>query len=484
MRIEWQPILLANGIFISILACAMLLPALVDVAYDNPDWQAFLMGFFVTFFLGVGLYLINRGYRKPLNIRQAFLLTASCWVTLPFFAALPFYFADIQLNFINAWFESVSALTTTGATVMSGLDAAPPGILLWRSLLQWLGGIGIIALAVAILPMLKIGGMQLFRTESSDKSEKVLPRARQISTVIGSIYLFFTGLCALLLWMVGLDGFDAINHAMTTVATAGFSTYDTSIAHFDNKAAEAIIIVFMLMSALPFILYFQFVRGRQLDLLNDTQVHTFLTIWLIAVVMVTLWLWHTDVYANFGQAFRYAAFNVTSVATTTGYASADFNLWGGFAVTFLFLFCVLGGCTGSTTGGIKIFRLQVLMETAKIQFGHLVRPHAVILPTFNGKTIELSVVNAVMSYCLLFAVCFMVLASSLSLFGLDYITCMSGAASMLANLGPALGDIIGPSGSYAPLPDGAKILLALGMMLGRLELFTILVLCAPAFWKD
>lgn len=481
--IDLRPILQVNGILLTVLATAMLLPAAIGFVLGNPDWRVFLFSAFITAFVGSGLFALNRGYKGDLNLRQAFIFTTSSWVIVPLFGALPLYYSDFGLNFADAYFEAVSGITTTGATVVSGLNNATPELLLWRSILQWLGGVGIIVFALAILPMLRIGGMQLFRTESSDKTEKILPRAAQIANFIGLTYVILTTICAISLWLAGMSGFDAICHAMTTIATAGFSTYDESIGYFDSAAIEFTTTFFMIMAAMPFILYYQLLRGKTYQFLNDNQVRWFLGAVFLAVSTMTLWLMWKHQMTGF-EAFRFASFNVVSIITTTGYASTDYTLWGSFAVVFIFLLGVVGGCTGSTTGGIKIFRYIVLFETAKSQVHQLVQPHGVFLPKFNRKPIPEHISNSVLSFFILFAFSFTVCALLLSLMGLDYITSMSAAASTLANVGPGVGPIIGPAGNFSPLPDLAKYLLCFTMIVGRLELFTVLVLFAPNFWRD
>ncbi|MCH2548137.1 MAG: TrkH family potassium uptake protein [Alphaproteobacteria bacterium] len=480
--INLRPILQVNGILLAILAAAMLLPAFIGYILGNPDWKVFLFSAFITAFIGSGLFITNRGFKGELNIRQAFVFTSSSWAILPVFGALPLYYSGFGLTFTDAYFEAVAGFTTTGSTVISGLDTATPELLLWRALLQWLGGIGIIVFAIAILPMLRIGGMQLFRSESSEK-EKILPRAAQIANAIAAVYGLITLVCAITYWLCGMSGFDAICHALTTVSTAGFSTYDASFGHFQNPKLEYASTIFMLVSALPFLLYYQMLRGRHQDMWRNTQVRWFLAIYAMSTAIMALWL-VTKHPMSFEEAFRLSAFNVASIVTTTGYASTDYTLWGSFAVVFMFLLGVMGGCSGSTTGGIKVFRYQVLFETAKSQINQLIQPHGVFLPKYNHKPISDAVSNSVMTYFILFAMTFTVTAMLLSLMGLDYITSLSAAASAVANVGPGLGPIIGPSGNYAPLPDGAKYLLCFTMIAGRLELFTVLVLFSPSFWRD
>ena len=377
----------------------------------------------------------------------------------------------------------MSGITTTGSTVIKGLDEAPAGILLWRALLQWLGGIGIIVMAVAIMPMLQIGGMQLFRMESSDRSEKVMPRVRQISTAIGLVYLALTAICAAALGLAGLSGFDAIAHAMTTIATGGFSTRDGSIGHFANPLAESIIVVFMILGSLPFVLYLQAMRGTPGAILRDTQVRWFMSVVVFFALTVGLWHhWAND--APLLRALQLSVFNVISIITGTGYTSADYSTWGGFAVGVFFFLMFIGGCAGSTTCGIKIFRYQVLYATAEAQIRRLIQPHGVFIAHFNRRPITEDVSGSVMGFFFLFVASFAVLAMLLSLLGLDMVTALSGAATAICNVGPALGDIIGPSGYFGPMPDAAKWILSAGMLLGRLELFTVLVLFSPAFWQD
>ena len=482
--VSMRPILLVIGMLLSILAVAMLIPAFADFYVGRENWQAFLYSAFFTAFFGVALFLTNRSKKAvDLTIKQAFLLTTLTWLTTVCFAALPFFLSDEQMDITNSFFEAMSGLTTTGATVMTELDRSSPGILLWRSLLQWLGGIGIIVMAMAVLPMLKIGGMQLFRTESSDNAEKALPRARQIAGAISGFYLAMTMMATVSLWAAGMKWFDALCHAMTTVAIGGFSTHDASIGYYDSAAIEAVMCVFMVASGIPFILYIQMLRGRTRPLFTDSQVRWFLFFLAGSITIVTFWLMQ-EFNISFERAFRMAAFNVISVGTTAGFVTHDYYAWGSFVVIFIFLLCVVGGCTGSACGGMKIFRLQVLFATARIQVNQLVQPHGVFKPLYNGKPISDQATSSVMGFIILFGSCFAVLATLLAATGLDYITSMSAAASMLANLGPGLGDIIGPAGNYETLSEAAKWLCAVGMLIGRLELYTVLILFSPYFWKS
>lgn len=482
--IDLRPILVAVGILLIILALFMAPPMVADMAAGHPDWQVFLAAGAVTLFVGVSLVLMNRtpGFGE-LNGRQAFLLTTSVWVVIALFAALPLAFSELNLTLADAVFEAMSGITTTGSTVIVGLDVAPPGILLWRAILQWLGGIGIIVMGVAILPMLRIGGMQLVRAESSDLSEKILPRAAQIASAIGLIYLVLTLACAALYWYAGMTPFEAAAHAMTTIATGGFSTTDASIGGFQSAAIEWIAVVFMVLGALPFVLYIQATNGNVGALVRDAQVRWFLGIVLLASLSIMFWL-GARFEMSFHDGLRQALFNTISVITGTGYASSDYGLWGTFPVSAMFFLMCVGGATGSTTGGIKIFRFTVLHAIAKNQIARLVRPHGVFVPTFNGRPVPEGAAIAVMAFIFMFGLSFSAFALALSMLGLDYLTAMSGALTALANVGPGLGEIIGPAGNFSTLPESAKWLLAAAMLLGRLELFTVLVLFTPGFWRS
>jgi trk system potassium uptake protein TrkH len=480
--LDFRPVLYIIGILLTTLAAAMCAPLIADLVAGHPDWQVFATSAALTAFIGITLLLTTMSPPSRLSVRQAFFLTTASWLAMTFFAALPFAFADLELDFTDAFFEAMSGLTTTGSTVITSLDTAPSGILLWRAILQWLGGIGIIVMSIAILPMLKIGGNQLFQTESSDSSEKVLPRVAQIASGVGFVYLALTAACATLLWFAGLKGFDAIAHAMTTIATGGFSTRDGSIGAFFNPSAEVIINGFMLLGALPFVLYLQVLRGKPLLLWRDNQVRWFFLIVAFFVLSVTITHYiNNDI--NIGRALREAAFNVTSIITGTGYSSANYAGWGSFATGVFFFVMFIGGCAGSTTCSIKIFRYQILYQTANVQMKHLIRPHGIFIGTFNGRPISDEVENSVMSFFFLFMLTFAILAGLLHFIGLDFLTAISGAATAICNVGPALGDIIGPTGNFSALPDSAKWVLSAGMLLGRLELFTVLVLFAPWFWR-
>lgn len=455
---------------------------LVDLYFGNPDWKVFLFCILLTSFFGGTLILTNASTSGfSITIKQAFLLTFLSWLTLATFAAFPFWFSTLNLSFTDSFFEAMSGITTTGSTIMTGLDNMAPGILIWRAILQWLGGIGIIVMALSVLPFLKVGGMQLFKTESSE-SEKALPRAKKLAASIFYIYLFLTFACTIAYNFSGLSMFDSIAHAMTTIATGGFSTFDASFGNFNAPWTESIAIVFMILGSLPFVLYLKALQGSPRALFTDSQVRWFMSIVFISITIMIAYL-VKQIDMGFWDALRRATFNVVSIITGTGYTNHDFGAWGGFAVSLLFFLMVVGGCAGSTTCGIKIFRFQVLYAIADVQIRKLLHPHGVFIPHYNKKPLPKDVPMSVMSFFFLYALCFSLLAIALSFVGLDFLTAMSGAATSISNVGPGLGDIIGPSGNFQPLPDSAKWILCTGMLLGRLELFTLLVLLSPQFWQ-
>lgn len=480
--LDFRPIFFVVGLLLTVLGVAMLLPAMVDAAAANPDWQVFLVAAAVTAFAGITLSLTNRCDVRQVSIRQTFLLTVMIWVALSAFGALPFVFSELGLSYTDGFFESVSGITTTGSTVISGLDHAPPGILFWRALLQWLGGVGIVVMAVGLLPILQIGGMQLFQAEGFDTTENMLPRAAQLAGGLTVVYIAVTAVCILALDLAGMTFLEAAIHAMATISTGGFSTSDASVGHFDSGLIDYIVTLFMIVGSLPFVLYLQVARGKPLRLWRDSQVRGFLLILASLIAVVGLWLWFDNGLAPF-EALRYAVFNVVSVMTGTGFSTTDYSQWGAFAVGLFFFLMFVGGCAGSTSCGIKIFRFQILYAHARIQVLRLIQPHGVFVPHYNNRPIPETVMSSVMGFFFLFVICYVALAVALSALGLDFITAVSGAGTAIANVGPALGDIIGPMGNFESLPDTAKWLLSAGMIMGRLELYAVLVLLSPAFWR-
>ncbi|KAA2214144.1 TrkH family potassium uptake protein [Pseudoroseomonas oryzae] len=480
-----QPVLHLASFMLLALAGFMLLPAVVDGAYGNPDWKPF---FFASLGIGAFAALLVRATRCDLScgltLRQAFVLTPLSWALTSACAALPFFLSaqpGLSGHVTHSYFEAVSGLTTTGATVLSGLDKAPPGILLWRSLLQWLGGIGIIATVVAILPALGVGGMQLFRTESSDRSEKVLPRARQIAKAIALVYAALTLACGMAYWLAGMAPFEAVTHALSTISTAGFSTADTSLARWQIPAIHWIATLGMVAGALPFVLYVRALRGDW-AIWRDAQVRSFLGLILVVSALLALWLWARGIYGP-EAAIRHAMLNVVSVVTTTGFASSDYTTWGNAATGLFYGLMFIGGCTGSTSGGMKIFRFEVVAVMLRAHFLRLLYPRGVFPRAYGGKLLPDDVVGSVVVFFALYFICYGALTIALMLFELDFLTSASAAVAMLSNVGPGLGTEIGPSGNYAAIPIGAKWLLCFAMLLGRLELFTVLILFMPRFWR-
>ena len=473
---------LVVGALLVALSVLMLVPILAELVANSGDWPAFLGASVITGFVGGALMLANQTEDRDLGQRATFMVTVLSWLSVGAFSALPFALSHTGMSYTDAFFEAMSGFTTTGATVMSGLDMTPPGLLLWRSLLQWIGGIGIIVTAVAILPFLRVGGMQLFRTESTDRSDKVLPRPGQIAVAIGEVYLLLTLLCALAYMLAGMAPFDALNHAMTTVATAGYSTHDASFGHFDSALIDWIAILFMISGAVPLVLYIHTARGTGETLWGDPQVRGFVTLLAVVSVVMALWLAARGDYSFF-TALRYTTFNVTSIVTTTGFASTDYTAWGPFAVmAFLFLM-FLGGCTGSTSGGMKMFRLQVLAMLLRTQIRQTLFPHVAQTLRYGNRTVSRDIVFSVALFVFVYLASMVVVALALAAFGLDFITALSSAITSIANVGPGLGPIVGPAGNFSSLPDGAKIVMALAMLLGRLELLTVLVMFSKDYWE-
>ncbi len=481
--IDVRPVLFINGYLLLVLAGAMLVPALVDFAYEDRDWRAFASAAMITAFAALGLVLGARpDGALDFGLRQAFLLTGSAWVLVSGFSAAPFLMAELDIGLADAVFEATSGITTTGATVLVGLDAMPRGILLWRALLHWLGGIGIIVMAVAILPMLRIGGMQLFRMESSDKTEKVKPRVTQVATGIATVYLSMTVLAVAALWLAGMTFFDAVCYAFSAVATGGFAPHDASGGFHESPLIEWLLAVFMFAGGVTFILFITPWKRGEWAILSDSQVRWYLLFVLFFASVVALWQWAAG-GMEAHDAVRHATFNVVSVVTTTGFASTDYNAWGGLPLVVFFILSFIGGCTGSTSGGIKVFRWEVLFAMAGVHLKRLIHPHGIFVIDFNRRRISDQVVKSVLGFVIIYFLTFAVLALLLTMTGVDFVTAVTGAASTLSSVGPGLGDVIGPAGSYQPLPDAAKWLCSAGMLLGRLELFTVFVLFTRAFWR-
>ena len=479
----FRPAFCVAGFLLCALGILMLLAGAVDTAHDGNDDFAFYFSGIITLFIGACLALVNRFKDERLSIRQGFLVTSLSWLLIAFFASLPFLLCELELSYSDSLFEATSGLTTTGATIITDLSQASYGVLIWRSLLQWLGGIGIIVTALAVLPMLNVGGMQLFRTESSDTSEKILPRSAQFAGVLTGFYGSFTLLCALGYWLAGMSAFDAIAHAMTTVATGGFSTSDMSIGYWQNPAIDSVAILFMILGALPFILYIRLLGGDVRALARDTQLRWFFA--LLGSIIAIMWAHlYFSSETEPARALQFAAFSVTSVMTGTGYANTNYGIWSHFATGMFFFLMFVGGCAGSTACGMKIFRLTVICKSIMLQARRILYPHLAVTLLYNGRPIQEGVVASVMHFFFFYLLLFVGVACVLSLMGIAPITALSASASAIANVGPGLGSEIGPAGNFAFLPDTAKWLLAALMLIGRLEIFTILVLLTPTFWRQ
>ncbi len=481
--IDFRPVIFINGILLIILAAAMGVPALVDAVSGDSDWRVFAISALVSLFIGGGMALGARPAEpQPLTIRQAFLLTATAWYLLSIFAALPFIFSELNLSLADSFFEAASGFTTTGSTVIVGLDHAPKGILLWRALLVWLGGIGIIVLAVAIMPILRIGGMQLFKMESSDRSDKVKPRIAQVASAIIMVYVIFTVLIAIALWLTGMTVFEAICHSFAVLGTGGFSTSDQSMAKW-GAATHWVAIVGMLLGGMPFALFVTPWKHNRWPFLHDSQVRWFLNFVGFFSLLLAFWQWAVnDMEA--GEALTHATFNVISVVTTSGFASSDYNSWGGFAQAVFFILIFIGGCTGSTSGGVKIYRWEVLFKLAAVHIKRLLHPHGIFVVDFNRRPIPQNILDSVLGFVAVFFLTFALFALILTVAGMDLISAISGSAQALANVGPGLGPIIGPAGNYQNVPELAKWIMAFEMILGRLELFTVIVLFTRSFWRE
>lgn len=480
--IDLRPVGYVIGLLVTFLGVAMGVPMVVDLWTGSGHAGVFLEAAALTVLVGLSLTLsCANATGERLTLQQTFLITTGVWLALPVFGALPFFFGADGEPYVNAFFEAMSGLTTTGSTVLTNLPGKPPGLLLWRAMLQWFGGIGIIVVAMVFLPELRIGGMQIFRSEGFDTFGKILPRAQAIATRISVIYIALTGTCAVAYAAFGMAPFDAITHAMTTIATGGFSNYDLSFGAF-GRGVEYTAVVFMILAALPFVRYVQMLGGSVTAVLVDRQVRGFFWVLAIAVTAITIWLWsETGLPAE--AAFRKALFNITSIVTGTGYVSADYMVWGAFPVAAIFFLGLIGGCAGSTSCSIKIFRYQLLFASIWTQVKAIHSPHGVFTPRYDGRSVSEDVLSSVMAFFVLFIVTLGVVAVLLGATGLDFITSVSGAAAALANIGPGLGSMIGPTGTFAPMSDTAKWILAAAMFIGRLELMAVYAILTVRFWQ-
>ena len=477
---NYKTVFFTLGILQIVLGIFMLVPIIVQFIYNEID-SSFFGASIVTIIFGTLFFLSNLDHNKKLSLQQAFLLTALSWLSIAIFGSLPFIFSNIEFSFTNAFFESMSGITTTGSTIISNLENMPKGILLWRALLQWLGGIGIIVMAITLMPIMNVGGMQLFKISNNDSSEKILPKTKEIALRLIYIYSFLTILCAFSYKILGMNFFDSLTHSMTTIATGGFSNYNESIGFFDSYYIEISAMIFIILGSLPFIAYIKFLSGDKKIFFSDIQIKTFLKIIIISVIILCLYLLINDTSKI---DLRSIFFNVISILTGTGYVNAQFDSWGSFPLILFLGLMFIGGCAGSTTCGIKIFRIQILYSFVSNQIKKIIYPRGIFVLKYNQSPVDNKFIASIISFIYMYMIIFFVISALLSLSGLDFITSISGAATSISNVGPGLGSIIGPNGNFSSLPDISKWILSLGMILGRLELFAILVLFLPSFWRN
>ena len=479
---DFRPILNIIGLLLCIESIALLIPMIFDYINNNEDWKQFFFISCLTFFIGLVLYVGFKNEKLKINLRQAFLLTILSWLVIALFGSLPFMYSSSSLNFTNAFFESVSGITTTGSTVISNFDSLSEGILIWRSLLQWFGGIGIIVLAVAILPTLQIGGMQLLHMEHDDPYEKTLPKINKFIFEIIFLYFGLTILCLFSYYFNGMNAFDSLIHSMTTISTGGFSNKSLSFGYFDSQTLESISILFMILGSLPFVIFIKFIHGQKNSLFKDDQIRLFIFL-LVSIVLISCFWVKNYLNIEWSSALRLTTFNITSILTGTGYTSTNYNNWGGFGLIIILMIMFIGGCAGSTTGGVKIFRFQILFRGVRLQIKKLTQPHAVFLMKFNKKTVTENTYTSIISFFFIYILLFILSSVILSFLGTDFLTALSASASAISNVGPGVGEIIGPNGNYSGINVIGKWVLAFTMLIGRLEIFTILVLFSKNFWK-
>ena len=470
------------GILVVILGIFMMIPYTIQLVYEEND-NSFLSSSVITIFIGILTILINLKKDNQLNLQQAFLFSVLTWVSIAAFGSLPFMLSSLKLSFSDAFFESMSGITTTGSTVILDLDTSPKSILIWRAIMQWLGGIGIIVMATTVLPLLKVGGMQLFKTDSSG-TEKILPKTIEVATAIITIYLVLTFSCGLIYWLQGMSMFDSIAHSFTTLATGGFSTHNESIGYFKNPGIEITATLFIILGSIPFITYLKFIKGNKKIFFEDVQIKGFIYLLLISVLIMFAYLFISNGHNSFLDNLRISSFNVLSILSGTGYVTDDFGLWGEFPLIFFIFLMFIGGCAGSTTCGIKIFRLQILFLFIGNQIKKLVYPNSISIVNYNNKKIEDSFINSVIIFIFSYLFLFLIIAMFLSISGLDFLSAISGAATSISNVGPGLGDIIGPNGNFSEVSNASKWILSFAMLLGRLEIFAVLVLFLPSFWRS
>ena len=478
---NYKTVFFTLGILQIILGISMIFPIIIQIIFGELN-SSFISASLITIIFGTLFLLSNLDQDKKLNLQHAFLLTALSWISVAIFGSLPFIFSDLNLSITDSFFESMSGITTTGSTIITDLNSTPKAILLWRAILQWLGGIGIIVMAITLMPIMNVGGMQLLKVSSTDGSEKILPKTKEISIRLIIIYITLTFLCALFYKIFGMKFFDSLTHSMTTIATGGFSNYNDSIGHFNNFKIEMTSMIFIILGSIPFIAYIKYLSGTKNIFITDTQIKSFIKIIFFSILILFLYL------VIFNKSFseislRSISFNVISILTGTGYVTQNFDSWGNFPLIYFLMLMFIGGCAGSTTCGIKIFRVQILYLFIKNQLKKIIYPRGVFIIKYDNNNVNEKFMASIISFIYLYIVIFFVIAALLSLSGLDFTTSISGAATSISNVGPGLGELIGPNGNFSQLPDFSKWVLSFGMILGRLELFAILVLFLPSFWQ-
>ena len=479
---NYKTVFFTLGILQIILGISMLIPISAQIIYSEFD-SSFVSASIISIIFGILFFLSNFNHDKKLNLQQAFLLTALSWLSIAIFGSLPFVFSSLELSVTDSFFESMSGITTTGSTIIANLDVAPKSILLWRAMLQWLGGIGIIVMAITLMPIMNVGGMQLFKISSNDSSEKLLPKSKEIALRLIYVYLVLTTLCSIAYKIFGMNFFDSITHSMTTIATGGFSNYNESIGYFDSLSIEISSMIFIILGSLPFIAYIKFLNGDKKIFTSDTQIKSFIKIIIFSIIV--LFIYSVFQNKNISEInIRSIFFNVISILTGTGYVTGEFDGWGNFPLIFFLTLMFIGGCAGSTTCGIKIFRIQILYLFIVNQLKKIIYPKGVFLIKYEKNNVDDKFMASIISFIFLYLVVFFLITALLSLSGLDFTTSISGAATSISNVGPGLGSIIGPSGNFSSIPELSKWVLSLGMILGRLELFAILVLFLPSFWRN
>jgi trk system potassium uptake protein TrkH len=477
---NYKTVFFTLGILQIILGIFMLIPVIVQFLYNEID-SSFFGASIVTIIFGTLFFLSNLDHDKKLTLQQAFLLTALSWLSIATFGSLPFLFSSVEFSLTNAFFESMSGITTTGSTIISNLETMPKGILLWRAILQWLGGIGIIVMAITLMPIMNVGGMQLFKVSNNDSSEKILPKSKEIALRLIYIYSALTFFCAISYKILGMNYFDSLTHSMTTIATGGFSNYNESIGFFNNTYIEISAMIFIILGSLPFIAYIKFLNGNRKIFISDIQIKAFIKIIIFSILILSTYLF----LSNSNQInLRSVLFNIISILTGTGYVNAQYDNWGGFPIVLFLVLMFIGGCAGSTTCGIKIFRIQIIYSFISNQIKKVIYPKGVFVLKYDHSPVDNKFIASIISFIYMYLVIFFLIAALLSLSGLDFITAISGAATSISNVGPGLGSIIGPNGNFSTLPDISKWILSVGMILGRLELFAILVLFLPSFWRN